>query len=313
MSTPPPAILPRRQFLQLLTAGAVAAPPLLAAVTAPSPTRVLIIVGPSSHPPGTHEVAASGRLMQHCLEHMTNVPGVSAQVFEEWPTDSAVRAAAATVVFIGDLFPLSRLPNPARTLRELGAMMDRGCGLVCIHYATGLRSADVAADGEHPLLHWLGGYFADKTPHHQSVARVYPQVTITPATPAHPVSRGVREYTLHDEPYYHNYFGPNGNQLAANVVPLATAMLPPEAPRREVVAWGVERTDGGRGFGIVMPHFYRNWSHEDLRRSILNGIVWTAQREVPVAGVATAPPELAAFAPVSVEPLPRPPAAVPAG
>jgi hypothetical protein len=30
-------------------------------------------------------------------------------------------------------------------------------------------------------------------------------------------------------------------------------MLPPESPKRETVAWCVERSDSGRGFGIVMP------------------------------------------------------------
>ena len=30
-------------------------------------TRMLIVVGPSNHPPGSHEVAAGGRLMKYCL------------------------------------------------------------------------------------------------------------------------------------------------------------------------------------------------------------------------------------------------------
>ena len=57
-----------------------------------------------------------------------------------------------------------------------------------------------------------------------------------------------------------------------------------------------------------MPHFYKNWANEDLRRFILNGIVWAAKREVPVEGVRTPSPELAKFAPESVEPQPRAPA-----
>src|SRR5439155_738329 len=109
------------------------------------------------------------------------------------------------------------------------------------------------------------------------IAKIYPTATITPAAPEHPVSRGWREFALHDEPYIRNYFGPNDNQPASNVTALATSMLPPEAPQRETVAWGVERADGGRGFGIVMPHFYKNWQNEDLRRFIMNAIVWTAK------------------------------------
>ena len=37
-------------------------------------TRILIVVGPTNHPPGTHEVAAGGRLMKYCLENMASLP-----------------------------------------------------------------------------------------------------------------------------------------------------------------------------------------------------------------------------------------------
>ncbi len=274
-------------------------------VPAYSQTKVLIVVGPSNHPPGSHEVAAGGRLMKQCIESATNVKGVSAEIFYEWPKDKSVREAAATIVFIGDTFPPMRLPGAAQNLADLGAMMDRGCGIVCVHYATGLRAEDVAEDGEHPLLHWMGGYFATRCKHHQSVAKIYPAATITPAAPEHPVSRGWKEFTLHDEPYINNFFGKDGNRMAPGALALATSMLPPEAPQRETVAWAVERADGGRGMGIVMPHFYRNWTNDDLRRFIMNGIVWTAKLDVPAAGVETPKPDLVAFEPVSIEPKPK--------
>ncbi len=274
-------------------------------------TKILIVVGPSNHPPGSHEVAAGGRLMKHCLETAANVPGIQAEVFNEWPKDDAVLDAAATVVFIGDQFPPMRFPNSSAVVAKLGKMMDRGCGIVCVHYATGLTVGDVAENGEHPLLHWMGGYFATRCKHHQSIAKIYPAATITQAASEHPVSRGWREFTLNDEPYINNYFGPEGNHLAANVTALATSMLPPEAPKRETVAWCTERKDGGRGMGIVMPHFYRSWKIDDLRKFIMNGIVWTAKLDVPKDGVQTTLPDIATFNPVSVEPKPREPKPAP--
>ncbi|MCX6907316.1 MAG: ThuA domain-containing protein, partial [Verrucomicrobia bacterium] len=273
---------------------------------AAEPARVLIVVGPSKHPAGSHEVAGGGRVMKHCLEHIANVPGVRADLVYEWPQDRALREAASTVVFIGDTFPPQRFPDAKRNLAELDAMMKRGCGIVCVHYATGLRADDVADDGDHPLLHWMGGYFATRCKHHQSIARVYPAATIAPAAPQHPVSRGWREFTLPEEPYINNYFGKDGNRHAPNVTVLATSMLPPESPKRETVAWGVERADGGRGFGVVMMHFFKNWGHEDLRRLVLNGIVWTAKLDVPAEGVKTALPDLATFKPDSVDYVPPP-------
>jgi type 1 glutamine amidotransferase len=277
-----------------------------AQATAPQ-YRVLIVVGPSTHPPGTHEVAAGGRLMKHCLENMTNVPGVRAEVLDHWPSDPAALDGVATVVFIGDIFPPMRLPDSQGILAQLDAMMKRGCGIVCVHYATGLRAQDVGDDGAHPLLGWMGGYFATGCKHHKSVARIFSQATITPAATQHPVSRGWREFTFDDEPYIQNYFGSDGNKLAAGVTALATSMLPPEAPQREIVAWCIERADGGRGMGVVMPHYFRNWKLEDLRRLILNGIVWTAKLDVPAQGVQTTLPDLATFAPAAVEPPPPAP------
>lgn len=286
-------------FCVLVLAGVLGLP-------AMAETSVIIVVGPSSHPPGTHEVAAGGRLLEWALENMENVAGVDAGVFHEWPKDRQVLETAGAIVFIGDLFPPLRMPEPDAIMAELAAMMDRGVGLACIHYATGVRGENEPIEGDHPLLRWMGGYFATKS-RHGSVAKVFDSVTVSPASPEHPVSAGWREFTTAEEPYYNNYFGPDGIAPSGPVVPLATAMLPPEAPKREVVAWGVSRPDGGRGFGVVMPHFYKNWANEDMRRLILNGIVWAAKRDVPAAGVRTPSPDLAAFSPESVEPRPRNP------
>ena len=270
------------------------------------PDRVLIVVGPTDHPPGTHEVAAGGRVLQHCVENMVNLPGVKADLVYEWP-DAAMRETAATVVFIGDTFPANRFPNAAQNLADLDVMMRRGCGLVCVHYATGLLGKDVTPDGDHPLLRWMGGYFANRScPHHESFARIFPAAVIKPAAPQHPISRGWQAFTVHDEPYTNNYFGGNENQPAANVTVLATSMLPPDQPKPETVSWCVERADGGQGFAIVMPHFYRNWQQADLRRFILNGIVWSAKREVPAGGVQTVLPALTTFNPGALEPQPWP-------
>lgn len=278
------------------------------AFAAPARRRILIVAGPSQHPPGTHEVNAGARLLKHCLEQMTNVRGLGVDLAEQWPQDQAMLDAARAVVFIGDIFPPMRLPETPKIMQSLAAMVARGCGITCLHYATGLRADDVAPDGDHPLLHWIGGYFATSNRHHQSVAKVFPACTITPAAGQHPILRGWREFIVAEEPYYKNYFGPNGNQMAANVTALATSMLPPDAPRREVVAWCAQRKDGGRGVGIVMPHFYRNWAVEDMRRFILNAVVWSAKLNVPRQGVATPVPDLGAFMPESIEPKPRTPA-----
>lgn len=268
-----------------------------------TPNQVAIVVGPERHAPGSHEVAAGGRLMAHCLNNAANVSGIKAVVHYAWPKDRDALASFSTVVFIGDQFPGERLEDSERAMLDLTAMTDRGCGIICIHYATGLSAGDVAADGDHPLLHWTGGYFATRCNHHQSVARIF-EATITPAAlENHPVLRGWKTFDVLDEPYTRNWFGNEG--LAAGAIPLATVEFPPDQPQTEIVAWAIEKEDGGRGAGITMPHFYRNWERPNLRRFILNAIVWSAQLDVPAAGVETTLPDLATFDPVSVDPKPR--------
>ena len=295
----------QRRFVlaAVICAGVLPAEPVSAEAKS-APAKVLIVVGPSNHPPGSHEVAAGSRLMQHCLNHSENVR-VQATVVYEWPKSEALLDETDTVVFMGDTFPPNRFPGIDTILAKLGQMMNRGCGIVCVHYATGLRAEDVAQDGEHPLLYWMGGYFATRCPHHQSIAKIYPAAKITPAAPDHPVSRGWKEFVVHDEPYINNYFGKDNNRPAANVTALAVSMLPPDNPKQETVAWCVQRDNEGRGFGIVMPHFYRSWKNKDLRTFILNGIVWTAGQSVPKTGVSSELPDLTTFNPESVEPRPR--------
>ncbi len=142
--------------------------------------RILIVVGPSNHPPGTHEVAAGGRLLKFCLENVTNRPGIKVDLVEQWP-EQKLRDSAESIVFLGDTFPPNRFPNPSQNLKDLDDMMRRGCGLVCVHYATGLLGEDVQANGDHPLLRWAGGYFANRScPHHESFAKIFPSATIQP-------------------------------------------------------------------------------------------------------------------------------------
>jgi hypothetical protein len=117
------------------------------------------------------------------------------------------------------------------------------------------------------------------------------------------VLRGWRAFTFDDEPYWNNYFGQGGP--AANVTPLVTAMLPPEDPKKEIVAWAAQRSDGGRGLGIVVPHFFRSWKIDDLRTLMLNGICWTAKLDIPPEGVKSSLPDLGQFGASSVEPQPR--------
>jgi type 1 glutamine amidotransferase len=298
--------LSRREFSAAgIALGLPHALPMSTAISAEAvlPT-IRVIVGPSKHPPGTHEVVATGRLLQFCLDQAIQKLGLASlrvQVDDRWPEDSRELESTQSCVFVGDFFPPTRMEKKDRIMTDLGSMMARGVGIVCVHYATGLGAQDVADDGSHPLLDWMGGYFATRCKHHQSVARIFETCTIKPTAISHPVLNGWKPFTFHDEPYINNYFGPNGS--AENVAILATSELPPENPKTETVAWAIERADSGRGVGIVMPHFIKNWLQADLRKMILNAILWSAKQTIPEDGVEVALDDIAQFKPDSVEPI----------
>ncbi len=95
--------------------------------------------------------------------------------------------------------------------------------------------------------------------------------------PDHPVCRGWKQYELHDE-YYLN-----------PTIAAGKPLLQVKAPDVDVVVgWVHEREDGGRAFGTTLGHFYRNFQVEGFRRMIVNGILWTAQAEVPEDGAPVA-------------------------
>ena len=56
------------------------------------------------------------------------------------------------------------------------------------------------------------------------------------------------------------------------------------------MAWAVERKDGGRGFAWTGGHYHANWGDENVRRMVLNALVWTAKGEVPEGGVQSSLP-----------------------
>jgi hypothetical protein len=106
---------------------------------------------------------------------------------------------------------------------------------------------------------------------------------------------------IHDEWYFHMRF----RDGMEGVTPILSSVAPPSAMDREDgphegnpavresvkngetqhMAWAFERGDGGRGFGFTGGHYHRSWGNDDLRKLVLNAILWTAKVEVPKDGV----------------------------
>jgi type 1 glutamine amidotransferase len=119
--------------------------------------------------------------------------------------------------------------------------------------------------------------------------------------PTHPIARGVKAFAITDEWYYHMRFvaGMKGVTPILTALPDAETLSRPDgahsgnpdvrkavaAGESQHVAWAYESPEGKRGFGFTGGHFHKNWANEDVRKVVLNSILWVAQVEVPADGV----------------------------
>jgi hypothetical protein len=251
--------------------------------------KIVFLAGSPSHGYAQHEHHAGCLLLAKCIAE--NVPQAEVVVYQGWPEDSHALDDAATVVIFCDGGSGHLL---MKHLDEFDKLAKKGVGLACIHYAVEIpkgKAGDL-------LKSWIGGYF-------ETFWSVNPEWDAHyEKFPEHPVARGVRPFTTHDEWYYHMRFADD----MKGVTPILTA-VPPDSVHRpgndahganptvfarkgmpEHMAWVYERPEGGRGFGVTGAHFHWNWGCDSFRTVVLNGIVWTAGLEVPAGGVPSKTP-----------------------
>jgi type 1 glutamine amidotransferase len=260
---------------------------------AAEPTKkIVMIAGRPSHGPGDHEFNAGILLLAKCLRE--SGLGLDPVVVKGgWPDDESVFDGASSVVFFMDGGGGHPMIQKDRLDRVMKPLMDKGVGLVCMHYAVEVPKGK---PGDY-FQEWLGGYY-------ESLFSTNPHWTAeVKSLPDHPITRGVKPFAIRDEWYFNMRFRPE----MKGVTPIIVAKpddetrkgvsASPRGPyqhileakgRDEVLAWAVERPDGGRGFGFTGGHAQKNWGNDDFRTLVLNAILWSARAEVPSAGVKSA-------------------------
>ena len=255
--------------------------------------KVVFISGQPSHGYWSHEHYAGCLQLADSLAEV--FPDYETKVIKHgWPAEGLAALEGADTVVVYCDGGGRHLLNPH--IDEFDTLMKKGVGLVCIHYAV---ETPVGKTGD-AFLNWMGGYFeADWSvnPHWDGTFDKFPK---------HPITNGVKPFTINDEWYYHMRFRPE----MQGVTPILSAHPPKETMSRpdgphsgnpavrkaiengeiQHVAWAAERDGNGRGFGFTGGHFHWNWADENFRKVVLNAIVWTAHGEVPADGVTTRSP-----------------------
>jgi type 1 glutamine amidotransferase len=241
------------------------------------PSRKLVVFfgGVKTHGPGAHEHLKGAQLLKQCLETAANVPRVRTQIYlDAWPKDARELDEAATIVLMWEGWGAHLVSQRnAEKVHKLDQLMRRGVGFVCLHAATAVEDRC-----ESYYLDWVGGNKKVKYSLHPMVS----SINLSLASPEHPLCRGVKPMTLRNEEFYCKILFRSGDE---RVTPVLTAMLPPERPEQQVVAWACQRADGGRAFACTGPHQHASFRNDDFRRLVLNAVLWTAKIEVPTGGV----------------------------
>ncbi|WP_162136303.1 ThuA domain-containing protein [Zavarzinella formosa] len=244
--------------------------------------KIVLIAGPmdGSHPAGTHEYEKTVRLFKHCLDSAANVKNIRTEAhLRGWPDRPATLDDADTIVFVSSGSDRNAKDHPLLVgdrMATLKKHMDRGCGLVLVHWSTFLPN-DSAGDS---ILDWVGGHFDYQSGPAKNGWYSKIQTVMAKATPGeHPTTRGIKPFEILDEFYYNIKFRPKE--------PKATPILNVEIGKEglQTVGWALERANGGRGVGFTGGHFFDNWRNDSYRKLLLNSILWTAHAEVPEDGV----------------------------
>ncbi|MBY0458096.1 MAG: ThuA domain-containing protein [Gemmataceae bacterium] len=240
--------------------------------------RILIIAGRQSHNSGDHEFFAGSAILVNLLKQTDGVWPIMAR--DGWPKNEKLFETADSIVMYMD----GRQGHPVvqgKRMEFVQKQIDRGAGWVNLHYAV-----DYLPQHGKKVLGWMGGYYEPDysiNPHWDANIRTVPK---------HPITRGVKPFTLRDEWYY----GMRFVEDMKGVTPILQA-VPPDNTRTtehtkgrkgeiETMAWAYERPDEakGRGFGFTGGHFHRNWADENFRRVVVNAILWSAKVDVPEGG-----------------------------
>jgi hypothetical protein len=251
--------------------------------------RIVLIAGKVSHGPGDHEFRAGSLLLQKCLNA---VPGITSEVYSNgWPADPKVFEGASAVLIYAD----GGGGHPAIQgdhMKVIDGLAAKGVGLGFAHYGVEVPKGD-PGDAMH---RWAGGYYE----HQFSVNPMWsPEFN---SFPLHPVTRGVKPFSVRDEWYFNMRWAPETKGVTHILVakpsdqvrngpyvypPGPYAHIQADKGRDETMMWVFERPDGGRGFGFTGGHRHLNWGNESFRKVVLNGLLWLAKVEVPKDGVAS--------------------------
>ena len=235
--------------------------------------KIVFIAGSNFYEPGEHEYIGGCAALMDLLKQ---TPGVFPVLALDWPKDPDTFKNAKAVVFFLD----GGAKHPALKggrLVQTAQLAEQGVGLVMLH-----QGVDISKDfGEH-MQSWMGAVWEEgysKRAHWVHEFKDFP---------THPIALGVKPFKTDDGYLYNLRFV----REMKGVTPLLRT-LNPNAKKSKlddtaIVAWAYDRPDKGRSFAFTGGHLHASLAEEGYRRFLVNGILWSAQLEIPKMGAPVA-------------------------
>ena len=155
--------------------------------------KIVFIAGNKSHGWGAHEFNAGSLLMEAHLKEALGSKIETVVHKNGWPKiENPFVGADAIILFMdgGGGHPINK------RLDQVKKEIDRGCGLMCMHYAV---EVPVGRSGK-ALQEWIGGYYETGwsiNPHWVAESKLNRN---------HPISNGVVDFKVKDEWYFNMRF-----------------------------------------------------------------------------------------------------------
>jgi mannose-6-phosphate isomerase-like protein (cupin superfamily)/type 1 glutamine amidotransferase len=264
-----------------------------AAATPGGPTIVLIGGDKQGYPRTEHDypdgILAIERLIKGSTQFQVLNPTIKSFP-AGFPSDlSEIADADVVLLYFGmDYRTMSDVLDSKPRREAIERLMDKGAGLIALHQASTVPDRTSVI----PMADWLGGVrfgMADRT---TEIA----QIRILGAG-KNPIANGLKPFEYLDEFYPTITFS-----TIDKVTPILTAKTHiqtrnnqpvfEEPPSDHVIAWAAERPNGGRSFAFTSGHYLLTFDQAEIRTMLLNAILWTAKRDVPLAGATTNAPTM---------------------
>lgn len=243
------------------------------AADTPSERTIVLVAGETAKVDdmGHHDYLAGCKCLEDLLRQ---TPGVNViQVSEGWPADEQIFDKAHSVVFYTDGGGKQAFLTKPERVANLQKLADKGVGIVMIHQAVDFPESHVTEGKQ-----WLGGVYRTRVSgrgHWDSTHVDFPK---------HPITHGVVPWKINDGWL-------NGIEFVEDrkrITPLVWSGKEYAGSRagldNDIVAWAYERPDGGKSFSFTGLDAHSAWSLPGMRRLMLNGVLWTAGKEIPTDG-----------------------------